>query len=709
MSAESDAIWDAIHSQVQEERSPSFLSDAFTPDEEGVWGINRALGAGQDVTKQLAALPKAGVGSAMRAALMPADLLFHGGLSLMEALGDKPMQREGWAPSELATAPLEAIGGVYQPGEEPEAGLERFSKGAGDFLGNWYGFSKPLQGIKAASPKAQSVINALSMGPESAPKIALTGAATQGATAAALPNEPLAQALIPLATTLGVEGVKGAASKLKQVISPPPIPKNDINLAVKEALSAFTDPQSLQNALATAKPGPMGPYMRTAEIANDPGLALLTQTLEEAHPNLAGTRAANLDTARANQLANKFNVVQGVPETPEKIGQVIQESASANKKIAQDKIAKLYERAFAKPTNIKLGSQKVAINKALESLTKNGAKIDPEVQNLVQRISRTPREGIDLKTLNAFRQEAGEMAGTLRGADQIAQKRGHILATKIFGILDNAEIAAVESAGKGQGISKAQAALIKKARKLTAEKGIAFEEKAVGNILEKNRYGRLEMNASQVLREAKASPEAARQVAKAIRGQPRGVETFASGLMEHLKTTSTSPGASTFNAGTFRREWRKLRNTAVEILYPRQVKAIDFIADDLSKQINYATLKNRATQGQSKTSGGISAANLLKESAVKAISPKLFLLDRLVGLGKKAHLEELAKQVDDGLIEVAFNPKHINVIMAAKANPTKSNMAKLADLVMNEIKTKSGRVGATAAKISQDNEEPEYE
>lgn len=489
-----------------------------------------------------------------------------------------------------------------------------------------------------------------------------------------------------------VEGGKGlgkVGSWLKDALMPDIATKADE--VATEVLSQYTDPKTVISSLMKPNAPLLSPSnMRTAEIANDPGLALLTKTLEKNIPE-AGFRGESIDSKRAMDQMKLFLDAQGPVRTPEKVGQLIREGLEeGSDKLGKD-ISKQYALAEKGNGTVPIFEAKMSVSDAMESELAKGRSIDPASRAIIDKVREAPNN-LSMSELQFQRQNVGSMIGDLRNMSNASpeQKTGLKVLNKLFGALDDAEKVAAEPGTKTvtksgiiKGLNPSQAKAVEKGRELRSLKGELYEEKAGGDILDKNRFGRYSAQDSDVLGKAISGPEEARQIMTGIKANARSKAAYQSGLMEKLKLRSTNPTTGEFEIGKFATNWRNTKETAKEVLSPVQMQAVQTVRKDLLSRQNLERIVGHASKRQSISAQDLGAAAFLKDSIGQAARSKTGIFGKIFSTIGDSQSGKITAKADEILVELAFDQKFARDFLG-KATP------KAVSRISNELLNRMG-------------------
>lgn len=472
-----------------------------------------------------------------------------------------------------------------------------------------------------------------------------------------LPGEVAATLTTALAPTAASKGI----GSIKNLLAPNLTAQADD--ATRATLAQFTDIDQLPETLAKIKPNQFTPMMRTAEQAQDPGLALLTKTLEKNIPE-AGAIGLAKDISRENLRAGIFNAAQGGTISKETAGKLVRQGLQENQQALTKSIGTQYNKAMTTKGTVPIQTVKMAVSDAVEAEMKFGLGIDPSTAKFVEKFKELPANA-PLATVNMFRKKAGGLIGDLRGnlSKTPEQNSSMNVLRTMFGGLDEAERFATTAAAQGvtktgikKGISGGAAKALEKGRELTKARGETFGKGAAGNILKQDQFKQFKIPDSKVLGKAVSTPEDARQIIKGLKGKTENKQALQAGLMEELSLRG-SDSKGLFTAARFANNWKKIRPVADEVLTKTQINAIDRVKNDLMSRANLDAIASNASKGQSITAQSMGTAGLVKEVFTNQIKNRSGIFGKMADYIVGNNAAEIKAIVDKNLIEIAFNPK----------------------------------------------------
>lgn len=556
--------------------------------------------------------------------------------------------------------------GIVNAGKNILAGT-----GLGALLAGAYGYGEGEGGV----------VNRLENIPEAASTGALTGGLLTGA----------------------VEGAQGAFKLAKPAytyFADLFAPQVDLKArqVVDDTLSLATDKEVLKKALEEAPTGGFSKYMTTAEVADDAGLGALQKTLENTFPEAAG-KSRQLDDAREALRQNILNKEQGVVTSNEQLGQTLQDALLNTQGIAKKAVSEAYAPTEELVGTVNLSPvKKIAFERIQEEANK-GVFPSREVVQAVKNLNTLPVRA-DFSQLTAQRQHIGNLLGTYQSKLSKEPKDvTNIYVLKgIFGKLAEAEEVATQGfkgktkTGIIKGFDPKSAEIIKNARNLRMEQSQTFEQGAVGDILQKDNYGKLTKQASDVFTRAITSPEDARQVVKALKAEAFGQGTplksenarwnLGSNLFNFIRNKSTSTTTEKLLPTSFSDNWAKFKDVAHEILDPSQIKAINKVEQDLLAQAKFSTKLNSATANNSITSQRLGTAGLVKDNIKKSIIQRTGFLGRIIDKLGAGNDKLIEAKVDETLIKFAFDRNYAKDYLGT---PTPEKIERLGVVVMEDL------------------------
>lgn len=449
--------------------------------------------------------------------------------------------------------------------------------------------------------------------------------------------------------------------------------------AARQALEAAgTSPQKIAAKLATAKPITNPALMRTAEIAQDPGLALTTKALELRVPE-AGAAARAIDARRAeNQLLTILSK-QGPVKSPEVTGKILREGLEEGAEVAKKSVRKAYEDLRGLPGFVTTAKAKSALT---DFIKEEGAEniAAPALSRVQAFFNKKVNLSIDdfVELQKRFASTAAAYGKAVKsgsaGANAPEVAAGFRLMSKASSVLDDA---LEEAISKGK-IAKNAAEKLSTAKALKKTQAQLFQRDAVGDIMQKT-FGDYDVLNSQVVGKVLNTPEEARQafrgLQKAVSKGPRSKEALRSAMIEDIKARSTSATTGEFMPASFSRTWRNMRVVAKEVLSPEQIKAINSVRADLISRQNLDRLARSASGGGSQTAellgvgGHILAA--LSGRAVGSMTRRLPILGDIVEGISTTRAAKVKKMAEKILIDISFDPQFAKEFAA---KPTAKNV-----------------------------------
>lgn len=537
------------------------------------------------------------------------------------------------------------------------------------------------------------------------------GNRVQGATTGALLGGGISAAI---AGPLTVAGDYGPAllNKLRQSIMPSAAESaQSADDIARQALGQHTDLTKLSTAIANAPASPYSQYMRTAEVASDPGLALFTKVLEKQNPT-AGVIGGAVDDLRDVARMGDYTAVQGPVLTAEQVGAKLRPGLEEANTAIGERVGKAYQAAAKGRGTVPLFDAKVTAADAIAAVKSQGRSIDNDTMAVVRNFQKIPNNA-SVSEMTFQRQTIGKLIGDIRSNPSATpqQKAGLAVLSKLFGAIDDAEKLAVTQAASGttksgiqKGISATQQQALEKGRQLRALQGDLFQDMATGDILRKDQFGRYNVLNSDVLGKVIASPEEARQVMQAlavrtakggtVAGKKNAEEAVRSGLLEELKTRATNPQTNAFEPGRFSRSWRNMKSAAKEVLTPQQMKAVEQVRTDLLRRSSYDRMASSASKGQSVTAQHTGAAAFVKSMITDAARSKTGIIGKLFsGIGD-AQAAKITGMVDQILIDFAFDPAYAVKFLNNK--PTRAMVQSISTDVVNRAMNTITKVAAPA-------------
>ena len=426
----------------------------------------------------------------------------------------------------------------------------------------------------------------------------------------------------------------------------------------RETVAKYTDVPQLVAALEK-KPiaSPFIEQMPVSEQVLDPGLGLLTRTLEKDANLPAKTIKQAMDAERAIQRINVFGEHQGQVRSPEDFGSVLREELSNAVENQNGKVRETYNKAYTEGegTTSIFGAKK-NISDSLAKFDNQNKAIDSNTRNLIDNFRQNNPNKLTLEELNGQRQEVGQLLGQIRARGPMAtieEKRGSTLLSQLFGDLDNAEVSAKST------FTKSQINNIEKARGLTAERGELFQKKGAKDILATDPFGEYKLFDSKVRGKVISSPEQARQIVDGLKKASdkgvRGKEAIGSDLFEVMRERSTSSASGEFTPAKFANNWDKLKPIADEVLNPIQKKAITSVRNDLVRQQLHEASAAHASKGQSITSQDMGSSAFVKDTINQAIKNRTGTIGKLFDVLGADRTAQVKAKVDENLVKLAFD------------------------------------------------------
>ena len=503
-----------------------------------------------------------------------------------------------------------------------------------------------------------------------------------------------------IAATLGASTipslVKGSYRGAKNLLAPDLTAQADD--VTKATLGQFTDVETLPERLSKIKTNEFTPYARTAEQIQDPGLALLTKSLEKNIPE-ANTIGLAKDLSRENLIAGIFNAALGGTISKEVAGKLVREGLQENKQALTKSIGTQYNKASVTKGTVPIQTVKMAVNDAMEAELKYGLGIDASTAKFVEKFKELPANA-PLKTVNEFRKKAGSLIGDLRQnlSKSPEQNSSMNVLRTMFGGLDGAEKFAITEAAQGvtkagikKGISGAAAKALEKGRELTATRGNVFGKDAAGAILKQDQFKQFKLQDSKVLGKAISTPEDARQIITGLKGKTTNKAALQAGLMEELSLRG-SDSKGVFTAARFSNNWKKISPVADEILTKTQIRAVDKVKNDLLSRANFDSIASNASKGQSITAQSTGTAALVKDVITEKAKSRSGIIGKLFGGIAEGRAEKVKSIVDRNLIEMAFDPKYAKAFLEKPSLKSVNN-------ITNDLTRRLTAVGV--ANISQ--------
>lgn len=456
-----------------------------------------------------------------------------------------------------------------------------------------------------------------------------------------------------------------------------------------------------------AKPGilddnPFASTFTTAEKVQDEGLGLLTKVYEQKIPE-AGIKKAALDKARANKRSEIFKTAQGPTVSNEQVGKLIQKGLGDNADELGGVVSQAYKAAEAGDLVAPIAQAKVSIAEALAKQEKDIGPIDAYSRGVINKFLELP-DNLSMSQLQYARQRVGQTIGDMSTMSNAGpeQRAGSRLLANLFGKLDEAEGASVSQAKENWLLppgeqEAAQISAVEKARALAQQKGETFGERATGEILQKGRYGKLEMLPSDVAKTAVRSPEDARQVMKGLNYNPANTgearQALGSNLLDELV-----PSMGEFNARSFANKWDKLEPAAKEVLSPETIAAVDKVKNDLIGESGFNAAVGNATKQQSTTSHRNAAASFAKDTILQAARSKTGSLGKLFEVMGSERVAKIESMVDEALVKISFDSKFAKDFL--NTAPSKEVVDKISKEAIRTIVDKELLSRVTLGEIS---------
>lgn len=515
-------------------------------------------------------------------------------------------------------------------------------------------------------------------------------------------------------------GVKGASDSIYSILNPN-LDEKAAEVA-KQAIAESTDIKTLANSLSKLDDSsdPFSLFKTTAERVEDPGLGLLTKTLENKN-NKIGAIKKSIDQARADKRLDIFTEFQGKPRTDEEVGTILQQTL----KTRSDDLGKveggIYNLLEEAEGTAPIFQAKMRIMDALDKQKASGVPVDKSAMAVIENFTKMPAN-LTIEQLQGQRQIVGNLLGDLRSMTNAdpTQKAGIRLLTELFGGIDEAEKLALMPEYQGttknglkKGFSEEDGALLELARGTAEERGKLFQSGATGKILKKDKFGEFATQPSDVFQKSIASPEDARQVMNALRvktleGDPslagkEATDALAANLMEYLRDRSTSLNDMTFNARSFVNNWGKIEDVAKEVLSQEQINAIKQVQKDLVGESVFNASVGNSSKGQSATAQRMGAAAFVKDTIAEGIRSKTGLLGRLVNSIGDGRVQKIEGKVDEILTQLAFDPKYARDFLTKPNEETVSKLSKIVTLrLANSIDSATQQPSSSESELSKE-------
>lgn len=582
---------------------------------------------------------------------VPADLAFRSGIGIQNLLGGD-IDPTGSYPSDYVNAGLDLMSGG-RGNSTAETGTHLLSN---------------LASIISLPSQAKTIANKVPLLPELL-KSAL-GYGAEGAGIAALAD--------PKSENLPATMAEGAAlnTLLPAVLgmSKKPITgiKNLFSTAVKEdaaktgaldLLSKIANPETiatkLDDFIVAEQTTPMiqrqsasylPQYQRTAEIAGEPGLAALEETMRRSDMGVKSTSTLQ-DIEREAARSKIFDAANPNPMTDEAAGNAIREGLTANLDASRQGVGKFSEKAFLGGEELKSFPAKRVVSDALKQFTESGARsVTSEFKSLVNNFRALPPR-VDLQTLQDYRSAFGKYAGGA-GIGSTPQEK---MTAEIAGRMRSAVDTSIETAVANGDLPAKQAKAWQDMIAARKAQGQTYESGIVGDLLKTNPFGAgFKVQSSEVARSALGTPEDARQLMTALGKQTTSKSALRSSLMSRIWDKSTNAMTGELNPTTFHRQLNVISGIDKEILLPSQIKALTKIGDDLASQATIKSNAYKASKGNSVTSEATSMIDML-QNAVRE--------------GSTGTLRSAIKNIKfigpalDGLISIVSNPEQRQILL----------------------------------------------
>jgi GH24 family phage-related lysozyme (muramidase) len=516
--------------------------------------------------------------------------------------------------------------------------------------------------------------------------------------------------------TGGVQGLQGlyrlgqgGLNSIKSFLNPNIASEAD-DLA-RATLGQFTNVDELAGLLkAPIADDILTANKRTAEIVQDPGLALLTKTLEKTIPE-ANTVGLAKDLARESARREIIDLTQGAIPSKELAGKIIRDGLAQNKTTITKAIDAQYDIAKASEGFASIKPIKESVRNIIKQQSEYGILPDSSAQKFLKKFNDLPDE-IPFPKIIAYREKAGQLIGDYRNSlSKTPEQNAGMGALKtLFGGLDEAEKVAVKQGSNeivkklfaGQkvmrGVSAEEATAITEGRKLVAQKGDSFGKGAAGAILKQDQYKQYKLPSSKVLNKVFAGPEEARQVVNSLKNQTKSKEALQAGLIETFKNAK-----GVFTRAQFSNNWKKIKPVADEILTPLQIRAISRVEKDLVSRARFDEIAQNASKGNSVTAQSEGAAGIIKGLITQRAKNKSGILGRFFeSIGEKKALE-VKEAADEVLVKMAFDPKYAKDFLS---KPTPEIVEKISKGFIGKLNTPlrliGQQIGSSTAQKSEE-------
>lgn len=266
------------------------------------------------------------------------------------------------------------------------------------------------------------------------------------------------------------------------------------------------------------------------------------------------------------------------------------------------------------------GIKKAIKNEVEKGFASGARKMDSNLQSIISDIYQFP----DYVPLRVVQDYASVLKEHAAGAGPTATTEARMQA-KIAGSLLDPIDGAINKAVKKGSLSAEQKTAYDAMKSLRREQGATFETGSVGPLLKKEPYNaRYSIDSSEVTKRAIKTPEDARQLVTALKGQSDSKEALASSLLSHIWDKSTNASTGKLIPNSFNRQLSILSDVAPEVLNKNQFEALKKIGADLTSETTSRGTAYNASAGQSITSQATSLIDLLQgqltDKALNSIS-----------------------------------------------------------------------------------------
>lgn len=383
------------------------------------------------------------------------------------------------------------------------------------------------------------------------------------------------------------------------------------------AIQALQDFQAKQVALPYAQrvaQTNLANYQRTAEIAQDPGLATLEKSLRDsatvANPELQQMegmiQSGNKDREAARQAI--FAKQNPNPMQEEQVTNILRNRLEDTYTAADDTVKAHAGNAFLGQEDLATSPAKRAIWAARQQYDPYEIEeFDPAFNRLVDKFTNLDPES-DFKQLQAFSRQFGRWAGAANKPNATtvdAMTAG--IAGKMRAAIDQTILKSVDD---GE-LPYSQARAYYQMKGARAEQGAQFERGAVQKILQKEPFGAYKLTGEQAVTQAVGSPEAARQVVGSLKKNTPSIDALRGSLLSRIFESSTSKTTGKFLPASFKSQLQKFSDVAPEVLKPKTIQALNLIGDDLVAEGSTDRIAFSKSAGQSATAG--------KQSTIEAL------------------------------------------------------------------------------------------